>query len=166
MKRCTDELPSFNAQRLCRNAQLGHGSALSGSWSIGGRVHTVQLAWTPCAFGGHRAWWICPAPGCARRVAVLYAGRNLACRTCSGLAYRSQRETTADRAIRRADVVRKQLGWTPGIAHPTGDKPKGMKWRTFYRLRDKHDADVRKTHTAMATWLDSQRRRANLRTLP
>lgn len=96
--------------------------------------YTVRLAWTPCGFGGRRAWWLCPAVGCGRRVAVLYGGRVFACRRCHQLAYRSQRETADDRATRRADTLRRRLGWVPGMLNDTGDKPKGMHWRTYWRL--------------------------------
>jgi hypothetical protein len=36
---------------------------------------------TPCNLGGSRAWFICPAVGCWRRVAILYGGGIFACRT-------------------------------------------------------------------------------------
>jgi hypothetical protein len=154
MKRCTDELRSLDVRQIHRARQLRPGA---GEVFLAG--NTVRLEWTLCRFGGHRPWWLCPVAGCGRRVALLYAGRALACRTCSGLAYRSQRETTPDRAIRRADDLRKLLGWKPGIAHPSGEKPKGMQWRTFWRLRERHDEAVRNAITGWASWLDSQRRR-------
>ena len=36
--------------------------------------------------------------------------------------------------MRRADTIRRRLGWCAGIANPPGDKPKGMHWRTYNRL--------------------------------
>ena len=33
--------------------------------------YPVYLSWTGCNYGGQRAWWLCPARGCERRVAVL-----------------------------------------------------------------------------------------------
>ena len=87
--------------------------------------YAVALDWTPCGFGGKRVWWRCPAIGCGRRVAVLHGGRVFACRQCNRLAYRSQREADDDRATRRADKVRKRLGWEPGILNGNGWKPKG-----------------------------------------
>nr|VFK52427.1 MAG: hypothetical protein BECKTUN1418F_GA0071002_100832 [Candidatus Kentron sp. TUN]VFK57572.1 MAG: hypothetical protein BECKTUN1418D_GA0071000_10657 [Candidatus Kentron sp. TUN] len=33
--------------------------------------YAVQLDWTPCNFGGKRAWFLCPAIGCGKRVAIL-----------------------------------------------------------------------------------------------
>ena len=96
--------------------------------------YAVRLAWSPCGFGGRRAWWLCPAVGCGRRVAVLYGGRVFACRPCHRLAYRSQRETDDDLATRRADTLRRRLGWVPGLLNEPGDKPKGMHWRTYWRM--------------------------------
>ena len=56
------------------------------------------------------------------------------------MAYRSQRETDADRATRRADTIRRRLGWEPGILNGNGLKPKGMMHlRTFERLQASHD---------------------------
>ena len=34
--------------------------------------YSVRVVWTDCALGGQRAWWLCPAVRCGRRVAVLY----------------------------------------------------------------------------------------------
>lgn len=109
--------------------------------------YPVLLDWTPCTLGGQRVWWQCPAVDCCRRVAVLFGGRVFACRKCHDLAYRSQREADDDRATRRADAIRRRLGWMPGILNGNGWKPKGMHWRTFERLQREHDFHV---HAALA----------------
>ena len=101
--------------------------------------YAVRLDWTPCGFGGRRVWWRCPALGCGRRVAVLHGGRVFACRKCTRLAYRSQREADDDRAIRRASTIRRRLAWPAGILHDIGGKPKGMHWRTYWRLFAQHN---------------------------
>ena len=46
--------------------------------------YPVRLAWTDCTLGGRRAWLLCPARGCGRRVALLYIGGSgiFACRHC------------------------------------------------------------------------------------
>jgi hypothetical protein len=72
-------------------------------------------------------------------VAILYGGSIFACRHCYRLAYASAREDVSDRAARRADRLRARLGWEPGILNGEGEKPKGMRWRTFERLAAKHD---------------------------
>lgn len=107
--------------------------------------YPVRIVRTPCNLGGSRPWFICPALGCGRRVAILYGGGIFACRHCYQLAYASAREDAGDRATRRADRIRARLGWEPGILNGNGDKPKWMRWRTFYRLRDAHDRLVNRS---------------------
>lgn len=99
--------------------------------------YAVGLVRTKCTFGGARPWFLCPC--CGRRVAILYGGAMFACRRCRKLAYESQRESAGDRAIRRADAIRDRLGWQAGILNPDGWKPRGMHWRTFWRLKAEHD---------------------------
>ena len=72
--------------------------------------YLVLLEWTPCNFGGERAWFICPARGCARRVAILYGGSIFACRHCYQLAYDSQNESAHSRALGRTQAIRMKLG--------------------------------------------------------
>ncbi len=161
----------LDIRHLHRSGVLAPGRACRWQWTVNGRIRgsieihadfsqveliytftghqrpaedirqAVLLERTPCALGGHRPWFRCPA--CARRVAVIYgAGRLFACRLCKGLPYASQGETQDDRAARRADRIRKQLGWMPGILNEPGVKPRGMHWRTFRRLVGEHDAWV------------------------
>jgi hypothetical protein len=118
----------------------------------------VYLDHTSCHLGGTRCWWICPI--CGRRVAVLYGpSKHYACRHCLQLAYASQRETVDDRAARRADTIRRRLGWHVGILNPKGGKPKGMHWRTFARLSAEHDAFVGVSLAGMAERLGLMNRR-------
>ena len=63
----------------------------------------VGLSRTACHFGGARPWFVCPGRegACGRRTATLYYdpdGRRFACRSCLGLAYRSQRAGRGRRA--------------------------------------------------------------------
>jgi hypothetical protein len=91
--------------------------------------------------GGHRHWFTCPT--CSKRVAVLYApGRFFACRQCLGLVYATQKEGVGDRVSTRADKIRKRLSWEAGILNGCGNKPKGMHWTTYQRLKHQHDALV------------------------
>ena len=101
----------------------------------------VRTQTTPCHLGGERHWFTCPR--CNKRVAVLYApGRYFACRQCGKLTYATQKENVGDRASTKANKLRKRLGWELGILNGDGLKPKGMHWKTYYRLKCQHDALV------------------------
>jgi len=124
--------------------------------------YPVYLEWTPCNLGGRRVWFRCPAQGCGRRVAILFGGSIFACRHCHKLAYECQRETYDDRAMRRADTIRRRLGWEAGIANPEGGKPKGMHWNTFERLKAQHDAFANASWAGMAERLGLINRRLEM----
>jgi hypothetical protein len=111
-----------------------------GPWKT--ESYAVRVVQTPCHFGGSRAWFLCPAVRCGKRVAVLFGGEVFACRHCYRLRYPSTREAAGDRATRRADVIRTRLGWKPGVLNGMGSKPKWMRWRTFDSLVSEHDDAV------------------------
>lgn len=93
---------------------------------------TVFFDKTPCNYGGHRFWFLCP--GCGRRVAIIYgAGKFFLCRHCYGLTYASQQEHKWDRLIRRARKIRRRLGADEGLQDLI-IRPKGMHVTTFNRL--------------------------------
>ena len=121
--------------------------------------HWVDTQTTSCTLGGHRYWFTCPH--CDRRVAILYwVNEEFACRHCHDLAYACQKEGAGDRAIRQADKIRERLRWVPGIAHGHGNKPYGMHWKTFWRLKVEHEA------LAMVGCRDIARRLGFLHRLP
>ncbi|MDP1646189.1 MAG: hypothetical protein Q8L71_11935 [Thiobacillus sp.] len=122
-------------------------------------IYPVYLEWTGCRLGGRRAWFLCPTPGCGRRVAILFGGAVFACRHCHKLAYESQRASPSDRAMRRADRIRRRLGWDAGIANLSGGKPKGMHWRTFARLDAELFGCMRVSLAATMHLLDQMKRR-------
>ncbi len=174
-KQCTGDMLALDVRHLQRVGRLSPGQYFSWQWTRNGesagninvrtdhgRVtliyrqrdrggewqdmnYPVRLSWTPCNFGGERAWWHCPAVGCGRRVAVLYGGKVYACRHCHRLAYKCQRETPDDRASRQADKLRDRLRWEAGILNGNGRKPKGMHWATFERLETLHDELVHRS---------------------
>nr|VFK03064.1 MAG: hypothetical protein BECKH772B_GA0070898_103243 [Candidatus Kentron sp. H]VFK03380.1 MAG: hypothetical protein BECKH772A_GA0070896_103213 [Candidatus Kentron sp. H]VFK05982.1 MAG: hypothetical protein BECKH772C_GA0070978_103183 [Candidatus Kentron sp. H] len=120
-----------------------------GEWED--KNYPVRLDWTNCNFGGKRVWFLCPGQNCGRRVAILYGGGIFVCRHCRWLAYPSQREVDYDQATRRADKIRKKLGWQQGIFNPPGcEKPRGMHWNTFSRLVARHDAYAKEALDEMA----------------
>lgn len=170
---CTDDCLSIDSRRWQRTGLFETGNIFNWQWSRNGekianidvtteseRVilsyrfrrydsdwkdfkYSVCLTTTPCNYGGQRYWFICPALGCGRRVALLYLYDEIfACRHCYQLAYRSQRETNTDRLIRKTEKIREKLGWEPGILNGSGWKPKGMHWKTFDRLTGLHDRFV------------------------
>ncbi len=149
-----------NADRLILKYQ--HQSE-GGPWQP--REYPVLVEWTGCNFGGRRAWFHCPLQGCGRRVALLYVGHAgvLACRHCHKLVYACQREGADDRASRRANTIRRQLGWKVGVLNPAGGKPIGMHWRTFERLKAEHHAFASLTLAGLEKWVQRiKMRRARL----
>jgi len=115
--------------------------------------YPILVERTACHLGGSRAWFLCPARECGRRVAILYGGTIYACRRCHRLAYDSTREDAGDRTTRCADRIRARLGWEAGILNGKGPKPKGMRWRTFERLVERHDRYVHRSWVGMAVKL-------------
>jgi hypothetical protein len=61
--------------------------------------------------------------------------------------------------MRRADTIRRRLGWEPGILNGDGGKPKGMHWRTFERLKAEHDDFANASLAGMAERLRLMNRR-------
>ena len=121
--------------------------------------YPVSLARTPCTYGGSRPWFLCP--DCGRRVALLYLGRHgrFACRHCLRLNYKCQRESDHDRLIRRAEAIRRRLGWPPGIANKQTGKPSRMFWRTYWRLVSEHDRYASAALAAALAQLKQMQRR-------
>ena len=188
-KNVTDSYCSIDIRRWQRDGLLTPNQSFNWEWSINGekvssiwvRVESnkiiliykyqtrgnswknqsiaVMLDWSECNFGGERPWFLCPSPGCTRRVAVLHGNRVFACRHCHQLAYSSQKETANDRAARRANKIRHRLGWEQGILNSKEwKKPKGMHWSTFMRLNREHDAFVSVTLAGMRdrlNWIKS-----------
>lgn len=93
----------------------------------------MRLEFTQLNFGGTRRWLVCPCCQ-SKRLALYVAGCSLSCRVCLGLRHESNHENRQGRMFRRANVLRKRLGWKPGVANPPGKKPAHMHWRTFLRL--------------------------------
>lgn len=121
------------------------------TFAHGGRQYLICLERTACNFGGSRIWFRCL---CGRRAAILYLDGRFACRRCQNVAFASSREDVADRAIRRADKLRKRLRWVPGIANGVGSKPKWMRWHTYDRLAAEHTAMVGRYVQARTTACD------------
>ena len=95
----------------------------------------VPIQRVPCRYGGQRPYFECPGSHCGRRVAKLFgADKYFLCRHCYRIAYASQSEGPLDRAIRRANKIREQLGGERGgVSAPIPPRPKGMWYRTYER---------------------------------
>ena len=96
--------------------------------------YRVCIEWTPCNYGGSRAWFVCPR-SCGRRVAILYGDGSLACRHCNQLAYQSQHESPRYRSLHRARAIRRKLGGSISLAEPFPPKPKWMHRLTYAQFR-------------------------------
>ena len=164
-KDVTEESTPLDIRKLSRSGLLVPGRSFGWQWTVNDRqvagitihvaVQAVQLRWqkrstgesldqwiqlqsTPCRFGGARQWFTCPR--CSKRVAILYGpGQFFACRGCYGLAYASQKEGVGDRSSRQADKIRRRLGWQVGFLNGDGNRPKGMHWASYWRLKAEHD---------------------------
>ena len=100
--------------------------------------YLVPVTYTPCNYGGTRAWFNCPH--CLKRVAVLYLDEQIACRTCHKLNYTSQQQTKGTWQERdRMNKVREKLGWPLVQDVLFRIKPKGMHYTNFERLCKEHD---------------------------
>jgi hypothetical protein len=121
-----------------RNWRAEHGRTIT---------QRIPIVWTPCTLGGRRPWFRCEmytnGRYCGRRVAILYsAGQEFACRHCYRLSYESQNETPYLRSIRRVRKIRMRLGAGFSFAEPFPDKPPGMHWRTYLRMRAAAGASI------------------------
>jgi len=106
-----------------------------------GTQQRVALDSTPCNFGGERPWLRCPE--CGRRAAILYANERFLCRLCHDLAWPVTREKELERAARALARTCRLLGVKPGFRIPLGQKPKGMRWKTYWRHVVNHEKQSR-----------------------
>lgn len=75
---------------------------------IGMSKHRIGLTQTPCHFGGHRRWFICPR--CQNRMGFLYMRHGrFACRRCNRISYQSQSGDAEDRLIWKYHTLNHKL---------------------------------------------------------
>lgn len=115
-----------------------------GARGVSEREFSISIEKKLCNYGGSRLYFRCPH--CGKRCLKLYLGGGyFVCRECAGLHYLVESEDAAERARRRAEKIRRRLGWKrmglPEYADLLG-RPKHMHYRTFARLCDKHDKAV------------------------
>lgn len=98
----------------------------------------IGLSETATAFGGARKWFVCPS--CKGRSRVLYLRAvGPKCRKCCRAQYASQSESPKWRELSRAQAIRMRLGGTGNMLDDFPCKPKGMHWRTYDALRNRHE---------------------------
>lgn len=96
---------------------------------------TLEVTYTPCRYGGRRAWFLCTKLGCGKRVAILYDHpQGFRCRNCCRLDYQSHRERNWDRKLRRSRHLRAKVGGGVNLIEPFPPRPKGMHWATYDQL--------------------------------
>lgn len=110
----------------------------------------IAFDWTPCTYGGQRAWFSCP--DCGERVAVLYASAaRFSCRHRLNLGYECRKADPMIRAIRCQQKVLKRLG--AGIDYSGyPHKPKYMHWTTYLRLLEELQRSNQRCWGAIADW--------------
>ena len=91
----------------------------------------IDMAATPCHYGGFRHWFVCPYCRCNTR-RLHFCRDYFACRKCFNLAYPSQNENLADRIKRKRNKIlgkeyKHVSGWFP--------KPKWMRQKTWEMMR-------------------------------
>ena len=136
-------------------------------------AYPVEIATTPCNFGGSRPWFHCPESSCGRRVGKLHSpplGDLFLCRHCHDLGYRSSRRSrdSMKTAQFRYQRIHEKLAPDADTHHPMHvsgvpiwvEKPKGMRWETYDELQSElaeayrdWSASVDATREAMTTHL-------------
>lgn len=93
----------------------------------------ISLIFTPCHYGGRRPWFLCPMPGCGRRVAILhFRGLYFLCRHCHSLGYASQHMNSEERAQHRLRKICSRLR----VPEAPPERPRRMRWTTYKWLID------------------------------
>lgn len=120
----------------------------------------LRITYLPWHFGGQRAYFLCD---CGRRVGTLYRppGHPWRCRKCYQLTYATRQAAPRQRLILKAQKVREQLGGKLGVLDTFPDRPKGMHWRRYDRLRRRHDQAVHDSLGMLAPYAKRMASRLN-----
>jgi hypothetical protein len=90
-------------------------------------------------------------------IPILYGGKIFACRRCYRLAYESQTESPAYRALNRTQSIRMRLGGSGSMMDFFPEKPKGMHWKTYRRLEAQGGRYEQIANQSMMAWIGGQR---------
>lgn len=146
--------PRLSISRYREHLRITKPDSLPVSYSYRGKSYryAIQLTKTACNYGNYRHWWLCP--NCSKRVAVLYCAGAYVCRHCINAPYGSQLQQPIDRLFSRANELRARLGWQGGIAYGNQGRPKGMHFKTYYKLVTEHDKLVQQICGASMAMID------------
>ena len=124
---------SIGMRTTANYLHLGYSSEQYGSV-----IQPIRIERLPCRFGGSRAYLRCD---CGKRVVKLYGvSKYFRCRHCSGLFHYSKNEGFWDRSLRQRTKHRRRLSSDASLEAYEMPKPKGMWWRTYYRLQKRAQA--------------------------
>jgi hypothetical protein len=100
----------------------------------GSVIQPIRIERLPCRYGGSRAYFTCE---CGRRIVKLYGfGKHFLCRHCHGLFHSSKNEGFWDRSLRQRTKHKRRLSGDASLEAYEMPKPKGMWWKTYYRLQE------------------------------
>lgn len=97
----------------------------------GRRMQHICLSETPCNYGGVRKWFVCP--GCGARKSILYGDPMFGCRSCKGLLYKSQYESSRERLHSKIVKLRRKIGSSDDMLDPVNLPPVGMSGSKFMK---------------------------------
>ena len=157
----TSSLSNYPKLRIASvKHRLGqHANAISMNYSFKGKpyAYDVGITTSSCHYGNYRYWFICPH--CGKRVGVLYCAGLYVCRQCIGANYATQLMQPIDKLFSKVAKIRHRLQWQAGIAHGHGAKPKGMHYKTYFKLVWEHDRLVNAICGATMQRLDKHHKR-------
>ncbi len=123
----------------------------------------VTFTYTTAGFGP-RARFQCP--GCGQPSDGPYLGvKHYRCRLCLRLTYLSQYDAAYERARDRAHKLKRKCDPSAKVADERFPlKPKWMRWRTYDRMRARHDALMQRYYGGFVAM--AEQRFGPLRALP
>ena len=113
----------------------------------------VWLVTNKQPLGGEREWFECPR--CRRPCRVLYGRAGLRCRRCARLIYLSQAAPSSHaRTLVGAQKIRVRLGGSGNVFEAFPCKPRTMHWKTYRKLKARHDRLTGVAYGGLAVKLD------------